>query len=355
MAIFKKGRNWYIDYYVKGKRKRRKIGPSKRLAVLADKEVQLRIAKGEYLGIYEDPKLSFKDFTDQYLEWSKANKTVKSHERDTYSVKVLSTFFIDTLSSISTEGIEAYKAGRIEEVKPATVNRELACLRHMLNLAVRWGYLGSSPARGVNMLKEPPGRLRYLTEEGIRRLLAACSSHLRPIVVAALTTGMRKGELLDLRWQNVNLKERRITLRGSKSNELRTIPVNDTLLSALKKLPRHLTADYLFWNRHDEGRRYVDVGEAFENAMSRAKISDFRFHDIRHTFASHLAMRGVSLRAIAQLLGHKTLQMVMRYSHLSPEHLQGAVGMLDGLLAARDRHQVDNQWARAEILTSVTS
>jgi integrase len=88
-------------------------------------------------------------------------------------------------------------------------------------------------------------------------------------------------------------------------------------------------------------KRYTDVGEAFENTLTRANIADFRFHDLRHTFASHLAMRGVSLRAIAQLLGHKTLQMVMRYSHLSPEHLQGAAGLLDGLMAARDGHRVD--------------
>jgi integrase len=313
----------------------------KHLAGLAEREVQLRIAKGEYLGIYEDRKLGFKEFSDQYLEWSKANKTARSHERDIYSIKALAPFFTGTLAAISTEDVEAYKAGRIEEVKSATVNREVACLRHLLNLAVRWGGLGANPVKGVRMLKEPPGRLRYLSEEEIRRLLGACSPRLRPIVVCALNIGKCKGELLDLGWSNVNLKERRILVRASKTNDFRTIPVNDTLLRELKKLPRHLQVDYLFWSRHKGGKRYIDVGEAFENALTRANIADFRFHDLRHTFASHLAMRGVSLRAIAQLLGHKSLQMVMRYSHLSPEHLQGAVGVLDGLLVPRDRHQVD--------------
>ncbi len=129
--------------------------------------------------------------------------------------------------------------------------------------------------------------------------------------------------------------------RGTKTNELRTVSINDALLQALKKLPRHLKSDYLFWNRSKGGNRYFDVGELFENALTRAGIEDFCFHDLRHPFASHFVMRGVSLRAIAQLLVHKTLQMVMRYGHLSPEHLQGAVRVLHGPLAARDRHPLD--------------
>ncbi|MBI3989753.1 MAG: site-specific integrase [candidate division NC10 bacterium] len=131
--------------------------------------------------------------------------------------------------------MDRYMDRRLETVKPATVNKEVDVLRHILNLAVKWGYLRSNPAAGYRKLNIPPGRLRYLDEEEVQRLLAACNEHLRPVVVCALNTGMRRGEILGLKWEDVDRKRRLITLRRTKTGEQRVVPINDVLLAELKK------------------------------------------------------------------------------------------------------------------------
>jgi integrase len=210
-----------------------------------------------------------------------------------------------------------------------TVNKELNCLKAMLNKAVAWGYLETNPLKRMKGLKEPPGRLRYLTVEEKDRLLEACavSPSLRPIVELAIHTGTRRGEILGLRWRDIDLGRRTITLHQTKNNERRVIPINATVSTILKALPRHLGTDALF-----PGINMVTM--AFRRACQRAGIPDCRFHDLRHTFGSHLAMEGFNLRTIQQLLGHRDLRMTTRYAHLSAEYLQQAVNRLDALMGA---------------------
>jgi integrase len=179
----------------------------------------------------------------------------------------------------------------------------------------------------VKCLKEPPGRLRYLTGEEMDALVGACSPHLRPIVLTALHTGMRKSEILGLTWQEIDFGVRTITVHHTKNNERRVIPMNRTLYEELRQLPRHLHSPYVFCN--EQGERYDEVKRSFNTACRKAGIIDFRFHDLRHTFASHLIMNDISLKAIQTLLGHKDIRMTLRYTHLSGEHLQAAVGILD--------------------------
>ncbi len=164
-------------------------------------------------------------------------------------VKALISVFTTYLSAITAE---AHKAGRIKEGDPATVNREVAYLRHVLNLAVRWGYLRENPVRGVKMLSEPPGWLRYLAEEEKHRLLRAWSDQLRPIVACVINAGMRKRQFLAPHWANENRRERRVIIRGFKTSELRTIPINDCLLREPEELPRHLQSDFCIssWQRY---------------------------------------------------------------------------------------------------------
>lgn len=183
MATFKKGKNWYIDYYDKGKRKRKKIGASKKLAEQVLKDIETKIVKKEYLGIIDEKKILFEDYVVKYLEYSRANKSFSTYDRrDRYSTEHLKSVFEGSyLGEITTEMIEEYKAMRLEKVQPATVNRELACLKHMYTKAIEWGYVRISPAKGVKKLKEPPGRLRYLRPEEVEALLTCCSEHLRPL------------------------------------------------------------------------------------------------------------------------------------------------------------------------------
>jgi integrase len=347
MAVFKRNGEYWIDYYDgEGRRHRKKIGPQKNVAQLALKDVKVKIAKGEYLGIYEEKKIPFKDFAQKvYIPYAKTNLSPSTFNRCNGIIKnQLIPYFDCYVYKISRKAIEDYKQKRAEEVEPATVNREFSRLRHMLKCAVDWGYIKNNPCKGIKELKEPPGRIRYLSHEEMEGLLTACDPeslkqhpsnanrplsklinvYLKTIVQLAIHTGMRRGEIMGLRWKDIDLKEKRILIEKTKNNERRTIYMNDTVYHVLKSLPHHLHSELVF---PDINGNMVTV--AFERACKRAKIEDLRFHDLRHTFASYLTMGGVNLRTVQTLLGHKDLRMTMMYSHLSPEHLKEAVTILE--------------------------
>jgi integrase len=331
MAVYKKGKNWYIDYYVKGRRTRRKIGPSKKLAQQVLQDVHVKMAKGEYLGVYDEKKIPFEEFSQHYLAYSKTNKAWSTYQnRDRISVAHLDSMCKGRyLFEITPQMLEKYKAERLEKVSPATVNRELACLKHMYTKAIEWGYVKANPVKTVKLLKEPPGRLRYLRVDEVEKLLQACIDYLRSIVICALNTGMRKGEILALRWKDVDLNNHNLTVKKTKNNEIRVIPINQTLYQELSVLSKKSGGEYVFSN--GKGHPFGDIKKGFSSALKRAKIEDFRFHDLRHTFGSHLVMQGINLKTVQQLMGHKEIQTTMRYSHLSPEYVQDAISKLDGV------------------------
>ncbi len=329
MGIYQKKKDWYIDYYVKGHRKRKKIGPSKKLAELVLKDVHIKNAREEYLGILEEKKILFDEYAGKYLDYCKVNKASSTYERhEKCCVKRLSQAFTGKyLYSITPVMIEKYKADRLQNVTPATVNRELACLKYMYTKVIEWGSVKKNPTKTVKLLKEPPGRLRYLKPDEVDALLKVCANHLRPIVITALNTGMRKAEILNLKWNELDLGNRKITVANSKNNEKRVIPINQTLyneLSVLTKTPMH---EHVFLGKN--GLPLEDIKKAFLGAIKRAEITDFRFHDLRHTFGSQMVMQGVDIRTVQQIMGHKTIKMTMRYSHLSPEYVQEAMMRLD--------------------------
>jgi integrase len=211
---------------------------------------------------------------------------------------------------------------------PATVNRHLAALSKAFTNAVReWHWLHDNPLRRVAKETEPQGRVRFLSDKERKALLAACRESTLPelylIVLLALTTGMRRGELLGLRWPNVDPERRLIVLNKTKNHERRSVPVVPDVVALLRKHAkvRQLDSDLLFPG--NEGRP-VDIDRAWYAALRAAKIKDFRFHDLRHTAASYLAMSGATTPELAAVLGHKTLAMVKRYAHLSDQHT-GAV------------------------------
>jgi integrase len=213
----------------------------------------------------------------------------------------------------------------------------MTTLRHMLNKAVEWGMLENNPFKKGSrlMLKENNHRLRFLTDIEIEALLKACddlkthSPHLRPLVETALLTGMRRGELLSLKWEQI--RNGFIYLTETKSGKARQIPINERLADVLREVRRgsQLKSPHVFCD--SRGNRFYEVKRSYASACRRAGIEDFTFHGLRHTFASHLAMNGIGLKAIQELLGHADLTMTMRYAHLSPGHLQAAVSVLNAL------------------------
>jgi integrase len=176
---------------------------------------------------------------------------------------------------------------------------------------------------GRLFLKENNQRLRYLSQDEIKRLLAECPIPLRWIVECAIHTGMRKGEILTLKWSQI--RDGQIYLQKTKTNEPRQIPINDDLAALFKEIQVHqqFKSECVF--------PLERVNKGFKAALSRAGIQDFRFHDLRHTFASHLLMRGGALKDVQEILGHKTMTMTLRYAHLSGEHKRRAVNLLNGL------------------------
>jgi integrase len=269
-------------------------------------------------------------------------------------------------------------------VKAATVNRELATLKNMFTKAEQWGLTPTTAlriARKVKLSKESSGRLRFLSVDDAALLVKSCSKSLREIVVFALNTGCRRSEILFLTWQHVDLKHGFIRIADSKNGETRDIAINPTLAEMFKGIVRrveimpeetndipetatleetikgvirridsrrgvsrvipvnasleeilkivlqHVGSPYVF-NNPDTGTRYQDVKRSFATACRVAGLIDFNFHDLRHTFASHLVMNGVDLTTVSRLMGHKSLTMTLRYSHLAPNHLQKAVDVL---------------------------
>lgn len=217
---------------------------------------------------------------------------------------------------------------------PATVNRYLAALSHCFTVAVKeWGWLDDSPMRKVRKGKESRGRIRFLSDDERSRLLEACqeseNKSLYAIVVLALSTGARQSEILTLRWNQVDLKRGVITLFQTKNKEIRSLPLVGHALELFKGLNkvRHIDTDLLFPGR--DKKRPADIRHVWMTALDKAKIDDFRFHDLRHSAASYLAMNGATIAEIAEVLGHKTLQMVKRYSHLTEQHTAKVVAKMN--------------------------
>ncbi|TNF98036.1 MAG: site-specific integrase [Gammaproteobacteria bacterium] len=227
---------------------------------------------------------------------------------------------------------------------PATVNRYLAALSVCLNYAVKdLGWLEDSPLRKVRKSREARGRIRFLSDDetingevvaGERtRLLKACKETSNPnlylVVLLALSTGMRQGEIMNLTWDNADLKRGRITLYNTKNNEIRVVPLSGKALELLTEHAkvRHIDTNLLFPSKSKKNAP-MDLRAPWEAALKTAQIKDFRFHDLSHSCASYLAINGATASEIAEVLGHKTLQMVKRYAHLSDDHLEDALSSM---------------------------
>ncbi len=297
--------------------------------------------------------MTFGEAVERYLAAKEAERK-RSIAGDRLTLARLRAAFGDAtpLSEVTASRIADYKVARAKErprtgssgetVSSATVNRELAALRCLLRLAAEeWGWLDRAPR--VRLLREPQGRLRFLAEDEIVRLQAACARsqnpHLGTIVTVALNTGMRLGEIMGLAWERVDFSRGVVLLERTKSGRRREVPMNAAVDAALHGLPGDKAEGRVF--RKAGGAAWGSIRTAWENACREAKVENFRFHDLRHTFASHMMMRGASLGDLREILGHADIRMTMRYAHLSQAHKRAAVARLDGLTTTVDS-AVDN-------------
>jgi len=206
----------------------------------------------------------------------------------------------------------------------ATVNRYLACLSTCLTIACReWGWIEENPMFKVSKKKEPKGRTRFLSDQEIKKLITECkkdSKELFLVVLIAISTGARFGEIVNLKWEHIDFNNKMFYFMDTKNSEHRGVPITTVLSAELAEFSkiRNIKSDYVFIR--PDGKKIIYFRDRFKNAVKQAEIENFKFHDLRHTAASYLAMNGASLLDIAEILGHKTLSMVKRYSHLTRKH-----------------------------------
>jgi len=232
---------------------------------------------------------------------------------------------------IETRDKLSEKVTRGQRLSPSAQNRYMTALQVVISKAYKeWEWIEVDPFVRVKKLPEPKGRVRYLDDEERERLLEACrdsqvqSPYLYPAVVIAMSTGARKNEIMSLRWENVDLKARRAILQETKNGERRSIPLVEEAYETMKELYDNKKSDiWVFPNRYNDG--HFQIAYSWDIARRLAGITNFRFHDLRHTCASYLAMNGATMGEIADVLGHKTLQMTKRYSHFSDAHKQSVV------------------------------
>jgi integrase len=318
MSIFKKDKNYFVRYRdINGKQRQVKAGKTKAIAqelerkILAERDTQKRF------GYKPKKEITFGEWVVEYLERVRPRVSKNTMVNKISCFQNMSKIFGHKyLSEITEEDFYNY----IQNVSSGSAKTYQMFLNTLLTEAGECGY--NVPELKIKVGKRPPARVRYLTDEEAQRLLSNChNEELKLLIKMALMTGMRKMEMLNLTWQNIDLQARLIHIEESKNGERRSIPISDSLMRELKAIEEKNSNEKVF-------KEIKSLYYLFERLLKKSEIENFHFHDLRHTFASWLAIKGVSLYTIKELLGHKSIIMTQRYAHLSPDSRQNAVNMI---------------------------
>lgn len=367
------GRHAYAIIWGRGRGQSRILGSTDKLTAgnarkIAREQLATVALHGAPSLIDRRRALTLRAFIDEhYAPW--ATEHLKAPAEAIQRLRVrFAEFLDDRLSSLSAFAIERWRTARLKAgVQKSTINRDVGALKSALSKAISWGHLQKHALAGVKPYRvDDRAVIRYLTAEEETRLLAALrtrdacrraardsanawrqargykalprvpsfTDHVTPIVVVAMHTGLRRGELFGLRWRDVDLVGAQLTVRGSgaKSGRTRHVPLNTIALETLRtwRGDREPAAGDLVWPGDDD-QPLQDIKKAWAPVLKKAGVSSFRFHDLRHTFASRLVMAGVDLNTVRELLGHADLKMTLRYAHLAPEMKAAAVAKLVSL------------------------
>ncbi|MDG2008568.1 MAG: site-specific integrase, partial [Candidatus Binatia bacterium] len=265
----------------------------------------------EFIETCRDKK-SFKD----YLRWQ------RFWERQIGSVQI---------TKLTPGRIQTVLVKKFQHLTPATRNRALSHISGFLTWAQGEGYLQTDPLARIKKLPENNERERYLEPQEEARLLMALDPRVVDLVKLALLTGCRRGELLALKWPDIDLRKRELRVREAKSGTGRTIPLIDEACALLRGMPSRFHGSYVFRGKDREGSRPISTERAakmFRQGVSESGIEDFHFHDLRHTFASRLVQRGVPLYTVAKILGHSDTRVTRRYAHLTETETRAAMETL---------------------------
>ena len=359
MSTYKRQNHWYVDFRF-NRTRYRKPSPdnSKAGAQLYESILLQKLAKGETLQEGEsENKVSMPTFADFSSEWMASyvetnNKYSEiQNKRHILEANLLPFFGSTKLDEITSRAIEEYKAFKIKSgLKNKTVNNQLSCLRKCLNTALEWDVIEKVPR--VKLLKVPPSEIFFLKAEQCDALLNAATDNWREMIFTVLRTGLRFGELIALKWSDIDLQSRILTVQRNivrarvtspKSNKIRKIYLDENLLEILTNRKR--TNEYIFTDEKGKVLRQDPCRVKILDFAQQAGIGKMGWHTLRHTFASHLANNGVTIQAIQVLLGHSDLKTTMRYAHIASETLVSAINVLQTCSAkiwSQNGHNLQN-------------
>lgn len=335
MAVKQIGNTWYYRFKIKGREYYKAIpeATDKEDAIIAETRVKNDIFQGKYETEKYTKDFTFNELKDKFLDYAAINR-IAWERSDKHIINHLTEFFKNkSLKEISPFFIEKYRQQRKDLGKAnSTINKEIGVLRKMFNLAIENGWIKTNPclSKLIKPLREDNKKERYLFPEEEYNLFNACygeATFLRSVFIVALQTGMRKEEILSLKWDNVDFKLGYITLLRTKNGKKRNIPISSGLHKELKSLEEKRLSEYVFTNPETR-TRYVDIRKAFDRVCKRANITDLRFHDLRHTAATRMVSAGIDLVVVQKLLGHADIKTTMRYAHPVPEREKQAVEAL---------------------------
>jgi integrase len=335
-SVFLRGDSWVGEYKDRGKTKRKTFGKKGIVTKTSAKEMLKKIEQKVKLGQYDmlDAQVpTLKEFSVGYLKHGKDVVKKRSWYREEYGLRPFLELFGDRkLSEITPKDVDDYKQIRLNDVLPATVNRELQIVRHLFNLAKRWKkFFGENPVSEAKLISVNNQKERILTPEEEDKLLGLCNPYLKPILITALHTGMRKNEILTLKRTNVDLDNSVITIEhtNTKTKTTRRIPINSVLRKLL--LEQRLKSggsEFVFLSENGTPyKRHDSLKGAYERLCKKAGITGLRFHELRHTAATRMIEAGASIVAVSRILGHSDIKMTMRYTH-SDNSLKEAVELL---------------------------
>lgn len=363
-----------MTYYCEYRRGGRvKIGPESAYSVKSARTLAKQILANFHQG--GEPAIdvkkaketeTYRDFLeDHYFQWVKANHSASKATKRCLLVDC-APFLRKKLDEITPQAVEKWRVGRVSSgLSPYTANRSYATLRASLTKAEEWGFLSEHPLRKMKPLKTDSNlKVRFLSKDEEYRLRSAldkreaklCSDrangnvwrlsrnkdilidldlvrfadHIKPMVLISINTGIRRGELFSLNWKNVDFDLKQLTVDGTnaKSRKTRHVPLNHEALVTLRAWREQTSLQNKYVFTSHTGNRFIDIKTAWKHVLTEAMVRDFRWHDLRHHFASKLAMAGVDLNTVRELLGHSSYEMTLRYAHLSAGHKADAVALL---------------------------
>lgn len=331
MSVYKnKNGKWYCRFQIDGERHHYLCNGAKtqQEAKKIEDGFRYKLQQQQNGVILRDLKnITFAKLKQLYLEYAKNNN--RSYKNYVYYVNILENYFKPStiVQKIKPKNIEQFKEYMLNENKKhSTINRYLEILSKMFNIGISNKLLIENPVTEVKKLLEDNYKIRFLTIDEEKRLYQNLTSQLEPIVTTALQTGMRKGEILKLRWDCIDFDYGFIELLETKSGKSRKIPISKKLEKTLMNIEK--TSNFVFINPQT-GLPYADIKKSWSTAIKKANIKNFRFHDLRHTVATRLVEKGIDLLVVKEILGHADVKTTMRYSHPVPKRKLEAIDVLN--------------------------